>query len=1151
MRNALYTLILLSGFANLSYNQEASPLSEGQVYKVAVAESGIHRLSYAFLKEMGMPVDDIDPRQIQLYGMGGGPLPELLSQPFPEKLAEARILVAGEEDGAFDSGDYILFYAEGADKWRFNAQSGQFVLEKNIYDTRNYYFLKAGPGPGRRIQTAETPASAAYTSTSFDDFARLEEERINIFYEWAKTTGSGQHWYGDQFRGARRYDYPNAFNFPNLLTEEPASLLAVMALRAGQDNSFFVDINGQSVESESASPITNFASEDIEKIYAHRAALSGTVLLDGPAVSFTVRYPHPAGPDDGSQAWLDFVQLNVRRALRMEGPRMAFRDQRSLNYPVTEFRLQGAGPGIVVWDVTDPLAPTLPPLERNGQQLSFRAATTTLREFIAFEANQDFPEPEAIGLIPNQNLSAIGPTDMVIVYHPDFMEEALRLAQHRSERDGLAIELAAVGQVFNEFASGRSEPTAIRNFARMLRQRSERFRYLLLFGDGSFDARDIYGIGGNFIPVYEAESLHPINAHPSDDYYAILDNQASSAPLDGPLSIAVGRLPVRTAGEARTVVDKIIHYDSSEKTLGDWRNRLVFVGDDKDGNFDYSHYVDADRIADQLNDSVRYINLEKIYLDAFPQEATPGGERVPQATEQLNQAVFQGAQAVVYLGHGGPRGWAQERVLNISDILSWENYDKLPVFITATCTFTGYDDPTFTTAGEEVFLHPRGGAIALFTTTRAVYVGGNRALTRSALDFLYQHEGDEPLTLGEAMRRCKNAVGNSDQGNSPKFALIGDPSLKVAIPKYRVATLSINGQPAEENRLDTLRALQKVTIEGMITDAEGKLLSGFNGIVYPTIYDKAQTTSTIGQGDNMVYPYRIQKNVLFKGRASAVNGRFRFTFVVPRDINYQFGPGKVSYYAADESTLEDAAGSYEHIIIGGSSPDALADDEGPRVDVFLNTEDFVFGSITNPNPTLLVKLEDDNGINVVGNSIGHDLEGVLNDNTQNTYLLNDFYEAELDDYTRGTVRYPLSKLPEGRHSIRVKAWDVANNSSEGYTEFVVAASEEVALERVLNYPNPFTDWTCFQFDHNLPNQELEVLIQVFAVSGRLVKTIEASVFSDGAIRRDDCIGWDGRDDYGGRLARGVYLYKVKVRASNTGNMLLSGQSAFEKLVILK
>lgn len=1134
-----------------------SVLSDGQIYKIAVSNRGIHRISYDFLKnQLGIDIDNVNPREIKLYGNGGGMLPFFTGAERIDDLEENAIQIAGEEDGVFGPGDYILFYAEGPDKWVYSENIGQFTLEKNIYNTRNYYFLKISPGNGRRVSEMPAPGNPAYTSASFDDYARLEQENINLFHEWAKAQGSGQSWFGDHFKVARQYAYNNAFSFPNLINTEPAVIRASMALRANVRSRFLLEINGETLESGEAGSVPSVdGGGDNTQVYARRTTLNDTILLSGPGISFTLRYPYPQGVADFSEGWLDYVQANVRRSLRMEGPQMHFRDRRSLAYPATTFQLQNAGPGIAVWDITNPLAPGRPAVQQAGQQLSFAANTESLREFIAFDTGQEFPAPEAVGPVANQNLHGIDNADMVIIYHRDFEQEALRLAEHRASLNGLTVVLAEAETVYNEFSSGKKDPTAFRDFARMLYERSPGFRYLLLFGDGSFDSRDIYGLSGDFIPTYQKESFNPVEAYPSDDYFGLLTANDPSEPLSGILNIAVGRLPVKTPEEAANAVAKIIHYDSSEKTMGDWRNRLVFVGDDNDsspGNFDIDHYEDADEIAEELNDSLRYLNLEKIYLDAFPQESTPGGERIPQATEQLNRSMFKGALAVTYLGHGGSKGLAQERVLNVSDILSWENFDQMPIFITATCSFTGYDDPAFVTAGEEAFLNPSGGAIALMTTVRAVYASSNIRMTENALRFIFRRTDGQAPTVGEAFQRGKNDVdGTFNINNSRKFTLIGDPSMPIAVPAYKAVTTAIDGRPVEQAASDTLRALQRVNIEGIITGQDGQLLSDFSGVIYPTIFDKAQTATTLGQGANKIYNYRIQKNVLFKGRASVANGRFQFTFVVPKDINYQFGPGKISYYAAHGATLQDAAGSYEGIIIGGTDPNALADDEGPKVEVFMNTEDFVFGGITGPNPTLLVKLEDDNGINVVGNSIGHDLEGTLDDDTQNTYLLNDFYQSELDDYTRGAVRYPLSKLAEGRHNIRVKAWDVANNSSEGYTEFVVASSESVALEHVLNYPNPFTDFTCFQFDHNLANQELEVMVQVYTISGRLVKTIQASILSDGALRRDDCIGWDGRDDYGGRLARGVYLYKVKVQTANTGNVVLSGESEFEKLVILK
>ncbi|HMQ50032.1 MAG TPA: type IX secretion system sortase PorU [Saprospiraceae bacterium] len=1134
-------------------NTTISVLSSGTTYKLAIVETGIHRLSYTFLKDaLGVDVDNIDPRKIRLYGNGSGMLPTFVSADRVDDLEENAILVMGESDGSFDAGDYILFYAEGPDKWSYDETLRQFVMEKNIYDTRNYYFLKIDSENGLRVSEQASLGSGAYTSTSFDDYTRLEEDKSNLMHDWNKTQGSGQFWYGDHFKVAREYSYNGRFNFPNLITTEATHIRAVMALRAAVSSNFYLDIAGESIKSGNADGVSSIGSaNDNTRRYANRALLQDSVYLGGSVINFNIRYPYPQGSGDDSEGWLDYVQFNVRRQLRMVGLQMRFRDTRSTNYPSTTFQLLDVNAGIMVWDITDPLKARQQTYSLFGSQLSFAVNSDQLREFVAFTDSPELPEPEIVGELALQNVHGIEQTDMLIVYPSEFESEALRLAQHRANHDDLSIELVEVGQVYNEFSSGKKDPTAIRDLAKMLYERSSRFSYLLLFGDGSFDARDYYGLGNEFIPVYQKESLHPVEAYPTDDYFGLLTGTDPNEPLTGMLNIAVGRLTVKSLEEAAAVVDKIIHYDIGENTQGDWRNRMVFVGDDNDGSGDLTHFKDCDEIAEALQVSNPQLNYEKIYLDAFPQESTSGGERFPLATEQLNKSTFKGALAITYLGHGGPKGWAQERVLNISDILSWTNYDRLPIFLTATCSFTGYDDPAFTSAGEEVLLNSRGGAIALMTTVRAVYANSNVEMTENALQYMFNRESGRIPTIGEAFQRGKNDVsGIFDINNSRKFSLIGDPSTVIALPDYQVATTSINSQDVN-TAVDTIRALQKVTIEGMVTDLNGQMLSGFNGIIYPTVFDKAQIVSTLGQGANPVYNYRIQKNVIFKGRASVTNGRFSFTFVVPKDINYTYGYGKVSYYAADDNSGADAAGSFEGFVIGGTDPDGLADDRGPQVEVYMNTEDFVFGGITDPSPTLLVVLEDDNGINVAGNSIGHDLEGILNEDTQNTYLLNDFYESELDNYTKGKVRYPLSSLPEGRHNISVKAWDVANNSATGYTEFVVASSEEIALEHVLNYPNPFTDRTCFQFDHNLANQELDVLIQVFTVSGRLVKTLEVTLFSDGAIRQDDCIEWDGRDDFGDQLAKGVYLYKVKVRTANTGLTTLNGESDFEKLVILK
>lgn len=1135
-------------------NTKVSALSGSDSYKFATTGEGVHKLTYDFLKnKLGISdLDNIDPRNIKIYGNGGGMLPFAANAERIDDVVENPIVIVGEEDGKFDSGDYVLFYGEGADKWSYDAIAQEFNMEKNLFENRNYYFIKTNPERGKRIQNQTNLTITNYTSTAFDDFARFEEDKVNLLYYFGTqqglAQGSGQKWYGDLFKGTREYEYKNKFSFPNVLPDQPAKIKAEMALRALQLSRFNLTVNGQTFNSNAVSGPYSFADNEDE--YAAISTINTPLSITSGDVNFVVRYNNPGGSGDGSEGWLDFIQMNVRRKLTMAGSQMDLRDATTLQYPATTFQLDNANSNLLIWDISNPLAPKNQEFILNGNVLTFGIGTSQLKTFIAFDKNQGFLTPEAVGKVTRQNLHEIDNVDMVVVYPIDFEAEAKRFAEHRARHSGLTVQAVRIDQLYNEFASGKADPTAIRDFAKMLYQRTPKFKYLLLFGDGSFDQRNIYGLGNNFIPVYEREDMNPVESFPSDDYFGILNSANGSNLLLNDLEIAIGRFPVKTLQEAQSAVNKVINYDTNKETLGDWRNQLVFVGDDEDSG---AHTRDVNDIADLIGGQNRYMNLSKIYLDAFPQVAASGGNRFPAAKAELNRAIFKGVLAVTYLGHGGEKGWAQERVLEISDVVNWENADRLPLFMTATCSFTGYDNPAFTSAGEETFLNAKGGAIALMTTVRAVYATENAALTRAALQQLFTRENGKYLPIGEVLRKSKNAFTNSfTVTNCRKFSLIGDPSLVLAIPQYSVRTTKVNNKDAALSANDTIRALQKVTVEGIVTDLNGQQLTGFNGVVYPTVFDKATTVVTLGQdSDSPKYPFKVQRNIIFKGRASATNGAFKFTFVVPKDINYEFGLGKISYYGDDESQMTDATGTYEQIIIGGTDANAVADDKGPNVEVFMNSEDFVFGSMTNANPTLLVKLRDDNGINVVGNSIGHDLEGVLDNDTQNSYLLNDFYESELDDYTQGKVRYPLYKLAEGRHEVKVTAWDIANNASQGYTEFVVANSGKVALSHVLNYPNPFTDRTCFQFDHNLANQQMDVLIQIFTISGRLVKTLEQNMLSDGTIRRDDCIEWDGRDDYGDQLARGVYLYKVKVRAGIAGVDNLKGESEFEKLVILK
>ena len=1141
----------VAGFAG------SSVLREGEVYRFAIPATGVYKLTRSFLadelKVLGL--EGVDPRNIKVYGQRGGMLPETNNDLPYDDLVEQAVAVEGEDDGRFDGGDFILLYAEGPDERRFDELANRFYYTKNIYTEENYYFLQVGTaGRGRRVSALPTTRGGTAVNT-YDALYRFEEDRSNVLHELpGNSHGSGQTWFGEFFKVNRERNFPDFAVIPDVVTDEPLGVRARMGLRATAASAFFLTINGQEVRSFQASRV-NFGAQE-QQSAVDVTDLAGSVPIASERVSVKLTYPIPAGADQ-SEGWLDYIELQARRRLSFGNQnQFDFRDTRSRNAATVTFNLLNPPADTRVWRIDSTGGAQQATL--NGA--SFAAPGGQLYEYVAFRPSTALLSPRAVGRVENQNLHGITGADMIIVTHPDFLVQAERLAAHRREHNGYTVQLVTTQQIYNEFSSGRDDAAAIRNFVRMVYERDASLRYLLLFGDGSFDHRNIYGLGDNFIPVYEYQgAFTEVRSFPADDFFGIMLPAAGGQPLGPDLSIAVGRLPVKSADEAGPVVEKLIRYDQDPSALGDWRTRMVFVGDDEDQG---RHTIDVNRVANAVKARKPDLNFDKLYFDLFPQLSLSAGDRYPAITEGLDRAVFRGALAVTYLGHGGPRGWAQERVLTIPQIRNWTRPANAPdpiqppVFITATCTFSNYDDASFVSAGEEALLTPRGGVIALMTTTRPVFATRNYELTDNTVQAMLDRPDGNWRSLGDIIRIAKNETTPADRGflsgdtqNARKFTLLGDPATVIALPTHGVRTTMVDTLAVDSVRTDTVSALQKMRISGEIIDVAGNLLSNFNGEVFPTIYDKAQTIPTLQQdGSSPLLEIEVQRSIVFRGRATVTNGKFSFEFVVPSDIDYAYGPGKVSYYAADRSQFTDAAGYYDRLIIGGTSEENAGNDQRPDVEVYLEDTDFIAGGQVSEDPVLLLHLSDDLGINVTGNSIGHDLEATIDGDTRNAIVLNDYYEADVDNFRSGKVRYPLFDLEPGLHTIKVRAWDVANNNTEATTEFVVTDERGASLTHVFNYPNPFTTQTCFQFDHTLVGQNVEAIVQIYTVSGRLVKTIEKGFeFSDGSIRQDDCIPWDGLDDYGDQLARGVYLYQVRLR----GDAVNTVNGELEKLVILR
>lgn len=1126
---------LINNRGNWTYT---SVLSIGDNYKLSIDKEGIYKLDYNYFKNtLGIDPSSLNPKQIKIFGNGGGMLSEANSINIIDDLSEIAIYFKGEDDGKFDQGDYILIYAEGANKTSYNSSSRRMTVETNLYSNKNYYFLQVSPGNGKRLTLNSSSVQPTYWSSSFQDVIRYEEEKFNLLDLNEYAQGGGRKWYGDSYGPGTEKTYDDKFNFQNMLSTDTVFLTAEFAGRTENPSKFAMNIQNTLVYSGNI----ELGSLGVEDTYATVGKINYSFLPKQAQLSISAKYNAPSN----SSGWLDYIEVMASRQLKLTGNSMIFQDLKTLYYPEEGYIIENIGPDAEVWNITDISNIKKENLTIQGTQAKFTRSADQLERFIVFNSLSSFPAPGFDKKLISQNIHGIDNIDMVILYDKSFESAVQRLKDHRAAYNNLTIEAVRIDQLYNEFSSGRQDITAIRDFARMLYERNSKFKYLLLFGDGSFDYKNNLNNDPhlNFIPVYETkESFDPIFAYPSDDYYALLD-VGENGDLKGLLDIAVGRIPVNTPDDAEAVVDKIIHYDNPPETLKDWRNWIVSVADDDDGLF----VKETDAQLKSIEKRYPFFNFDKIYLDAFKKVSTPGGDRFPDATTAINNNIYKGTLIINYQGHGGPKGWAQERVLSNPDISAWKNIDKTALFVTATCSFTGYDDPSVETGGELAFLNKSGGAMALLTTVRAVYNSSNAQLVSSLYDTLFTRPNGKIMPIGEALRISKNRFTSSfDVPNARKFTMIGDPSQKLAVPQNKVITYTINGKAVDVNSPDTLKALQKVTITGAIVDNSNNVIKDFNGKLYTTVFDKKKLYSTLGQTTDKI-PFYLQKNVLFKGTSSISNGLFTFSFYIPKDIDYAIGNGKISYYA--ENGTNDANGYYADVKIGGSDTSNTGKDEPPVVKVYVNDENFVSGGLSKNNPTLIAKITDDLGINITGTSIGHDLTAIIDENTKEQIILNDFFESTLNDFKEGKVSYPLSKLSTGKHTLKVKAWDISNNSGEGSTEFIIAEDGNTALQHVLNYPNPFTTSTQFQFEHNLSNNNLHVRISIYSISGTLVKTIHQDIISEGS--RISGIVWDGKDDYGNNLAKGVYLYNVILSDKQTNGSVQKAESSFEKLVILK
>lgn len=1097
-----------------------SVLASGKWVKVGVQKSGIYRISYEDLQRYGFS----NPENISIWGIGGKSLPLMNTQGNLDEIAQIPIQVSKGADGIFNQGDYILFYAQGPETLTYNETLSAWKWEKHGYTKTIYYFLTTSH-PQVLIDFADTPTETEnYATGAFDQVTTFESNDTNL-------VKSGREWFGEIFDMKNTYSYNVSTPLP--VSNSTYKVWVRVAARSSSASSFTLSNNGTLGSITLSSVI--IGDELANVVSVNEKVFSANVV--GQNLTFDLTYNKP---NSGSVGFLDFISIQSRHSLSYSNAQLPFQDFQSVGAGRTSrFTISNANSSVQVWDVTDINKTKRVNISYANGTITFKQPTDTIKTFIAFEPDKAYGVVSYAN-VDNQNIRGSGFYDYFIVTHPSFKTYAEELAQLHRQRSNLSVAVITTDEVYNEFSGGSPDVSAIRNMLRYFYKAAtsddDKPKYLLLFGDGSFDNLSNSQGNTNFIPTYQSpRSINRVESFVSDDFFGLLDDNEGEA--TGYIDIGIGRLPVSSPEQAANVVAKIKSYMEYED-IDDWHSKLVFIGDDEDGNV---HMQDANTLAKYIEANYPAYNIQKIFFDAYQQEVVSGGQRYPDVTNAISSAINNGALLVNYTGHGNERWLAHEKVLMLNDVLGWKNAKRLPLFVTATCEFSRFDDYHMTSTGEWILLNPSGGAIALLSTTRLVYSSPNFTLNYNFIQQLFRTDANgNYFRLGDLVRITKILSGTGY--NKRNFTLLGDPALMLKYPTYNIKVSHINKRPASEPS-DTLKALNKVTIKGAITDNLGTTVENFNGTVSVTLYDKEREITTLANDGGTPMTFKSSDNIIFKGKATVLQGTFSIDFTVPKDINYSYGYGKISLFATNG--MQTALGVHDSIVVGGIGNPESIDSEGPQIKIYLNDTKFTNGGICNSNPLLLVYLSDASGINTTGAGIGHDLTATLTYATgQNeTFNLNYFYKANTDDYTQGIATYQFSGLTPGTYTIEVKAWDVFNNSNTGTILFQVIGDDKLVVGNFYCVPNPVKDNTQFYFETNTNETELDVKLEIFNINGAKVAELsKKEIYTTGY--RIGPLEWNGCNSNGTKLAKGIYFARIHVSS------VQGEQVATTKIVIL-
>lgn len=1087
-----------------------SVLSAGKWFRFEATEEGIHRITYQMLASYGIAAS-VDPRTIKIYGNGGYVVSEDTRHGRYEDLTENAITVVGEEDGVFNEGDYILFYARGPSFWFYDTTFKRVRRTHHTFSPKNYYWITSGGDQGKRIQiqpSLNDPSAQLQTTTTA--FFGKEDDKINI----GKT---GRNYLGDEFSQTiktRTYETP----IDNYIENTPLIYRWAFANKSKETNSIRIEESGNLIATRFISGVGN---DPYTYGYLDSSTASLTSGITGNRSKFSITFN---GASASSFGYIDYFEIYYRKSMTATGNQLTFFSNATAPSQVIAYRMNGfTGTSVNVYKISDHANIRLMQLTSGGSgEYSFQAQETSgyTNQYFAVTGDQ-FKTPVNPVQVQNQNLRGITTgAKHIIITHERFLDQANRLQNYRQNQARVPMTSLVVTQqqIFNEFSGGLTDVSAIRDFIKHAYDNwSEHPEYVFLFGKGHYDYKNIENTNDNFVIPYEnTRFLDEIESYCTDDFFAWV-NKTDAVP-----DVAIGRVNVVSASQAKSYIDKLISYETSNDRDA-WRNLITLVADDAltstgpDGapNTEQSETL-----------STRYIPKsiiqKKIYLTTYPTVQTSFGRRKPDVTNAIVKAVNDGTLLLNFIGHGSPELWTHEQVFVQSTTIPLFKNDRLFFLTAATCDFGYYDRVGLFSSTEDLLVKENSGAIGVFTAVRPVFSFFNAQLNNEFHYRMLVSPRDTlnlPITLGKAYQITKTTY---NQSNDQKFHLFCDPALRLNLPQYNASVDSINGKAS--TLVSQIKALGTVSVKGTIKNESGQTWSDFNGEGIMTVYDSETEIPLpeIGTYQTMVVP----GGIIFNGRISVTNGSFATEFVVPKDISYENKNGKVIFYFYNSSG--DGLGFTGNVTVGGTDSSITNDGKGPFIDILFDNTEYENAMLVTPNSVLLVKLSDETGLNTTGTGVGHRLEGILNNNESAPIDFSKYFTGDLDAGGKsGKISYRFSDLKEGEYSLRVKAWDVFNNPSQSEASFKVVSDKNLVVDYVYNYPNPFRDHTYFTFQQSL-SEAVKVRILIYTVAGRKVHEIEQPFVNDKFVR----IAWDGRDREGDLLANGTYLYKLIVQSTD-------------------